>query len=289
MINLVIAGFQKAGTTSLKNYLGEHPLIKTHSQKEMTFFGIEEEYNKGENQALKNYYSCDIDNYSYILGKHATLLRNEANIIRVKDYNPDMKIIVSLRNPIERAYSSYLMELSSGTVNEPFDEVLKTSFANYQKGIGDWRYNIFIKLGEYSDSLNMLFRYFPDKNIHLVKIEDFYTDPEQQIDNILKFLDLSQKVDINYYKEHNTFKVQRSAFVAEIIKKVVSERNILKKGLKTILPNHWSYKMGERLRSLNKKEGMKQPMSSFAKSLLAKHYKPYNESLYSVYKINYLD
>lgn len=289
MINLVIAGFQKAGTTSLKNYLGEHPLIKTHLQKEMTFFSLEEEFSKGENQAIKDYYNNDIEGYTYLLAKHATLLRNETNVSRMKDYNPEMKIIVALRNPVERAYSSYLMELSSGTVNGSFDEVLETSFENYKNGITDWRYNIFVKLGEYYDSLNLLYKYFPDSSIYLVKIEDLYSDPEQQIDNILKFLGLPQNVDINYHKEHNTFKVQRSAFVAELIKKVVSERNILKKGLKTVLPNSWSYKMGEQLRSLNKKEGIKQPMSPFAKSLLDKHYKPYNESLYNEYKINYLN
>lgn len=46
-IDIFIIGAQKAGTTSLKNYLGEHPQINTHTTKEFSYFYDDEEYNAG--------------------------------------------------------------------------------------------------------------------------------------------------------------------------------------------------------------------------------------------------
>src|SRR5690606_13933573 len=110
-INLAIVGFQKCATTSIKNYLMEHPEIVGHVQKEMTYFSIEDEYKGGLKEAFKRYYPSisASTKYKLLLAKHATLIRHEESIKRLHEHNSEAKIIVCLRDPVARAFSSYLM------------------------------------------------------------------------------------------------------------------------------------------------------------------------------------
>src|ERR1051325_8643005 len=99
-IDAMIIGAQKAATTSLKNYLMQHPQIAGHVQKEFAFFQDNEEQKNGYRFAYKKYFQNGqpIVNKK-IIAKHASLYSMEENIQKLKEHNPDALLIFSLRNP----------------------------------------------------------------------------------------------------------------------------------------------------------------------------------------------
>ena len=121
MINFLIVGAQKAGTTALSAYLGEHEKIYIPPFKEVHFFDDEsQEWNNKAAIKLNfhaNYPSIDL---------RPNILKGDATPIysywapamqRIWSYNPGIKLILCLRNPIDRAYSHWAMEVKRGWDN----------------------------------------------------------------------------------------------------------------------------------------------------------------------------
>ena len=109
--DFIIIGAQRSGTTSLYNYLIEHQNIKSTSQKEIHYF--DNNYDKGLTWYSKKFPSIrkgieitgEASPY-YIFHPHA--------VNRISKDFPNVKLIVLLRNPIERAYSHYCMAIKKG-------------------------------------------------------------------------------------------------------------------------------------------------------------------------------
>ena len=122
-IDFLILGAQKSGTTALSHFIRQHPEIAMANPKEVHLF---------DSVDYSNAWSLDEINARYVgfydLDVEGTF-RGEATPIylyfkeiaaEVKRYNPDMKIIVLLRNPVERAVSHYFMEKGRGAERLPF-------------------------------------------------------------------------------------------------------------------------------------------------------------------------
>ena len=114
-VDLAIIGAQKAGTTSLKEYLSQHPSIQTHPQIEFSFFRDEELYLKGYAAAEKKYLTLNPNaTNKKTLIKNVGIYSSTDALERLYKHNPECKIIFIVRNPITRAYSSYNMERFNG-------------------------------------------------------------------------------------------------------------------------------------------------------------------------------
>src|SRR6056297_562433 len=104
-IDFIGIGAQKAGTSSIFHFLKEHPEICTSSKKEIHFFDKEYNYLKGIKFYRKFFNNCSSKN---IKGEFTPRYIYHPKVAqRIKKYFPDVKLIVSLRNPIERAISHY--------------------------------------------------------------------------------------------------------------------------------------------------------------------------------------
>ena len=127
-----IIGVQKGGTTSLCQYAGQHPQIIGPQRKDIYFFNNEVHYQKGI-----NYYRAHFPHLAYkkiyeaIYGVKAITFDGTPNYFdapnaaqRIKNEFPDAKIILLLRNPIERAFSNYRMAVKFGFENLSFEDAL---------------------------------------------------------------------------------------------------------------------------------------------------------------------
>lgn len=280
-INLVIVGFQKCATTSIKNYLAEHPSILSHQQKEMTYFADEEERNEGIIKAFKRYYPNfnSEANYKYILAKHATLIRHEESVKKLYQHNPDAKIIVCLRNPVARAFSSYLMELANGEDMLAFEKVIEDAFKTEKETKPNWHYNVFIRLGQYADYIEILLNYFDKQNIHFCNIEEFKLDSHQGMHSMLKWLGLSNSLQANFEKKHNEIKGIKYKWLSSITKNLLTERSLVKNIGNYIIPASKRHLVGEFLRKLNKRSIKPPVLSDEASTILKNHYRPFNDRL----------
>jgi hypothetical protein len=104
--NFLIIGSQKAGTTSLYNILKQHPEVFMPEKKEINFFFLDSEFRKG----IENYqrFFTDIPPGKKAYGEASPgYICHPKAPARIKEYLPEVKLVLTVRNPIERAYSQY--------------------------------------------------------------------------------------------------------------------------------------------------------------------------------------
>lgn len=210
--DFIIIGAQKGGTTSLYNYLTQHPQIAHATQKEVHYFDLN--FDKGADW----YYSQFPQPKS---GEN--LLTGEASPYyichpqvpgRVHDFSPKIKIIALLRNPVERAISHYYyyikigyesLSLENAIASEP--ERLKGEIEkllanpNYQSY--EYQHHSYLTRGIYADQLPAWMKLFPKEQILIIKSEDLYTNPSATVNTVLEFLDLPAQ-QLETYGKHNS-------------------------------------------------------------------------------------
>ncbi|MEZ5035238.1 MAG: sulfotransferase [Chitinophagaceae bacterium] len=277
-IDIAIAGFQKAGTTSISNYLGCHDEIQTHPQREMTYFSLKEEFELGENAAQQRYFP-KIKQGKKLLIKHATLHRYEDSIRRLYENNPACKIIVCLRNPAERAYSSYLMEKANGTKLKDFHTTIIEAFQNHNNGKDDWNYNVFIKLGEYVKYIPQLLKYFSANQVYFIRIEKFNKDSFNNMNRLCDWLGIAHLPPETTNKKYNSFKVERNKTLTRMLKILLSKKSWVKRIGKKIIPSNKHYLFSEKLDNISMKKGTKEIMNPETRIFLDKHFIPLENQL----------
>jgi len=207
--NFLIIGAAKGGTTSLYEYLVEHPGILPASGKEVYFF--DKNFKMGKNWYRKFFPLKKIQtSISEKLGYNALTGEATPRYIhypycskRVKQVIPSVKIIVMLRNPIDRAYSHYQMHYAGGTEALSFEEAIeeepKRLEGEYEKMVNDENYysikfykKSYITRGIYADQLERWFKYFPREQFHIIQTEEFSKNTDYEFQRLLKFLDLPE-------------------------------------------------------------------------------------------------
>lgn len=123
-LSLIIAGVQKAGTSSLFGYLADHPALAAPSRKELHFF---------DNERI-DWSAPDYGQIEAAFPPADDRLRFEATPIylfwpqaleRIKRYNPDIRLILVFRDPIDRAWSHWRMELTRGDEHRAFSDAIR--------------------------------------------------------------------------------------------------------------------------------------------------------------------
>lgn len=282
-ISLMIIGAQKAATTSLKNYLGQHPSLQTHPHKEFSYFVDANDYAKGYRAALKKYFKPDPSRR--LIAKSAGLYVSEPGMQRFSLHNPGCKLVMILRNPLERTYSSYLMEKNYGAINGTFDaieEVLKRGDKS------DWRYEFFIGMSLYCEHLQMIYRYFPKEQVMLVRYEELSADPARICSAIFNWMEIDP-FTCDTSKKFNVTSINRSPTYGRFVVKMLRNQNVFKNIFRTVLPGKMDYKVGEMLRNLNKTKKTYAPVSDNMSSLLTEFYAPYNDKLSALTGMDFSD
>lgn len=107
LVDFMIAGAEKSGTSSLLRYLGGHPRICVHRQSEMTFFVSDEEYVPAYESIFRRYYgNCEKPEPLFVARSVDVMYVPEA-ARRLWEYNPSFHVAIVLRDPVDRAYSAY--------------------------------------------------------------------------------------------------------------------------------------------------------------------------------------
>lgn len=135
--NFLIIGAAKAGTTSLYSYLKQHPDIFMSSWKEPKFFSLEGEKLdfQGPSQIINTDSINNLESYLELFEgvKDETAIGEASPIYlyspkapaNIKKYIPDAKLIVVLRHPAERAFSSFAHLIRAGYETLSFEEALE--------------------------------------------------------------------------------------------------------------------------------------------------------------------
>lgn len=214
-----IVGTQKGGTTSLYNYLVEHPCVLAAKKKEIHYFS--DNYAKGA-AWYKQHFPSVVKQLKAFIKNKKIIITGEATPFylfhphapeRIWRAFPDAKIILMLRNPIDRAYSHYRYHIKLGEETLTFEEAIAAEperlEGEYEKMLTDENYNSvnykiysYLKRGIYVDQLERWLAFFPKEQILVIKSEDFFSDPAASHREAQSFLSL-QPIPLISYRKFN--------------------------------------------------------------------------------------
>lgn len=276
----MIIGAQKAGTTSLKNYLGEHPEIVTHTPIEFSYFRDTEEYEQGFDKALKNGFGS-VNESKKVIAKNAGMYYEYESIRRLKEHNPDCKVVFLLREPVARLISAYKMERYNGWLKNEFHDLVKIA---KDKNQDDMLYRIFLNLGEYSKHLEQICHHFPLDQIKLIDYERLNRETDIVCQDIFKWLNVSSEFEPNTEKRHNESKKAKSKTATSLISWLRSENNLIKKIAKAVIPSRVFSNLGNKIIESNKSNSdLEVNISEEDKKQLVNYYDSYNQTLRDAY------
>jgi hypothetical protein len=189
-LDFVIAGAQKGGTCTLDAIFRKHPQIQMARLKETHFFDDEKHH----------WEAPDYDKLDAYFPRRDDRLRGEATPItlywrpairRLYQYNPDIKLILLLRNPVERAFSHWRMAYSKGRDTMHFSDAVREGRDRMQSQAeveGLHRYFSYVERGLYGQQLAYLLDYFPRQQIHCEVSEEFFGDQAATLRRLATFL-----------------------------------------------------------------------------------------------------
>ena len=138
--DFIIIGAQKSGTTSLYDFLIKHPAIAPAAKKELHYFSVQ--YARGELWYRSNF-PTNLSRSAFYKKTTQRLLSGEASPLylfypmvpdRMKEILPDVKLIVILRNPVDRAYSHYHHSLRKNMEPMSFERAVRTGRREMRRG-----------------------------------------------------------------------------------------------------------------------------------------------------------
>ena len=195
--NFFILGAGRSGSTYLYYLLRQHSDIFLTQPKEPNFFCESFQIIKNPIDYYKLY---DTGSAEVIRGEasHA-YLSNPSTAKVLKALFPESRFVVILRNPADRAYSLYhWMRRNGFEYINSFEaaleaEELRCSSANFKSNCPQYFYNsLYFRSGLYGEQLNRYFKLFSKHQFHIVKHEEFITDPISHVKEIFRFLEVDQ-------------------------------------------------------------------------------------------------
>ena len=232
--NFMCIGAAKSATTTLYDILRQHPEVYIPSFKEPHFFDIPENYENGIEWYKKNYFKqvkeekCIGDfTPSYLFEKQAP--ERICNAL-----GKDVKFIVLLRNPVDRAYSHYLHSVRDEHEHLDFKQALKgeknrlEQYAKEDNYLSYLRHSYFHQ-GLYGDMVERYLQYFPLEQFLFIHFEEeFLQQREYAISSILDFLGINNKAALKIDLKSNPASKARSKQLKKIMKKKGWWRVLLK-------------------------------------------------------------
>lgn len=242
--NFVIAGFAKCGTTSLYHYLYEHPEIFLPKRKELHYFTYEpilKNKSKGPGDSemhafhvksfddYKSFYS-EADSFPAVGDISPTYANYSEGLKGMKStLGQSTKVVLILREPIDRMYSNYLHLVREGREKLSFEDALKEEDKRFEADFSNfWRYKFtsfyYEKIKEVKDDFDDVF---------ILTFEDFVANRERRIKELYNFLG----VDEFYLPENLNFQFNAGGvYKQNFLTKLIFHRGKFNSFLKKIIP-----------------------------------------------------
>jgi len=244
--DFLLIGAARSGTTSLNNYLGQHPEIFICPKKESSFFALEgHPRNFAGPSADISWFNPHIvtaisDYQALFNGISSEKVSGEASVLylyspiaarNIYRYLPNAKLLVILRNPAERAYSNFMFQVSRG--HETILDFQKALDEEPRRIAANWRHMWHYKqLGFYYQQLSHYYDLFSHDQIRVYLYEDYNRDPMPILKNIYAFLQVDDTFQPDLSIQLNISGLPKSRKMDAFLK----SRNLLKSALRSFLP-----------------------------------------------------
>ncbi len=252
-----VAGVPKAGTTALHSALARHPSLYMSPVKEPKFFLTDgpppAEGGPGDLKTYREHVWRRTAYEALFDGARAGHIKGESTPfylfsrdaqVRIKALIPDAKLIVVLRDPVERAHSNWAHMWSAGL--DPSGDFLDACASEQQRiaaGWADfWRYT---GLSMYGEQLRHLYTVFPRERVLVFRYRALLADPVPVLDRVCSFLGVRTGLLTEVPRENVTAQPHATARHS-----VVSAARRASTTLSALLPGHLGAKMTDQLENI---------------------------------------
>lgn len=230
--NFFLIGTVKGGTTSLYRYLDQHTDIYLSPIKEINYFSKDDINPEHFAKDYRHDIAIDLPKYlkegmSYPV--HIAHVTDESDYLKLfsKAGNakaigemslsymlyehtpkkilatyPNAKIIAMLRNPAERAFSQYIMNLKQGKILE--NDFIKEIVQDDEQEIKGWGANHqYLMIGKYYEQLKRYYDCFPKEQIKIFLFDDYKKNPDHIVEEMFEFLNVDSNIEINTSEKAN--------------------------------------------------------------------------------------
>ncbi len=171
-----LAGFSKCATTWMWKCLYEHPQIFVPETDIIHYFNTQ--YYRGEEWYLSHFSKCTDE---LVVGDTTPqYAKSEVVVDRIAKYSPDAKIILMMRNPVDRTWSHYIHEWRKGYTGRTFQSIPLDSDV----------FNAWIGTGFYDQHISQLLSVFPPDSMHYIIYDDICDAPEAVLRQTYEFLNV---------------------------------------------------------------------------------------------------
>jgi len=294
MPNFFIVGAPKAGTTSLYAYLDQHPQVYMSPLKEPSYFAFElrpENFSEElqpqllrETRGLQEYLQGDMreKRFGGLVSTWEDYLKLYRNVVDERAIGeatasylwsptaagniaarvPHARIIINLRNPVDRAYSQYLHMVTAGVVHGSFRELIEAGFRPQPPKLSSsWP---LLEFGCYCGQIERYYQHFSREQIHISYYEDLQRSPHRLIATLFAFLGVDTGFVPDFSRRYNEPVVPRLHSLAYHLKRLGAWRH-----LRRLAPTP----LGPRLRSLLVRPRRSLRMRAADRALLTDYYR----------------
>ena len=288
-IRLMIVGAQKSGTSSLLRYLAQHPDIHTHAQPEMTFFLQTREYTRGYEWAFTKYFAgehtdAEIED-KQLIAKNVMVMHSPEVMQRIYEHNPEIHLVVLLREPVARAYSAYWWARRRGWENiKTYEEALAAEEARINEDWFKWRQCAYQYNGIYYPHVKNLITQFGTNRVHCILTDDLKEDAEAVCLQLFNHIGVGTDFKPVIGERHNQAAMPRSERFNYLFTQFLASHNPLRKAIRKLLPDATAYKLRKTVLDWNDKlqndaNSTPPPLNPETQERQMAYFKPFNEQL----------
>ncbi len=219
--NFIIAGATRSGTSSLHVYLRKHPDVYMPEKKELNYFNNNEEYNKGI-----DYYRKHFEQYNgetavgeatpmymekgivyHSSGQYGFQEGNDA-IERIAHDLHNCRIIISVRNPVDRIFSMYWKNFYQGKLRYTLHHYLKMEIHGKTTCLSSPF--CFLYRNKYDIHLSNIYNYIKKENVLILFFEEWINNTNETMKTICKFLNVSYINKFNFFEKINKINIYKN-------------------------------------------------------------------------------
>lgn len=256
--SFIVLGAVKAGTTSLYNYLGQHPEIQMSAWNWPRYFHVaagtpnfadlSDRYGDTHRAESEGRYEMmfpariprSMEQYEALWpDTDATLVQGEVSPTYLHDpgvcaqiaaRKPKTKLLIVLRNPVDRAYSHFVMDRRKGWEQiDNFGEALNKEPVHADNFF--WGRRHYIRHGLYASIVEKYMESFSRDQIKIMFYEDLVRDPSAYLAEILDFIGVDPGFTIDTSTQHNKGVVKRNTPLSRILYADFPGRQFIKRRL----------------------------------------------------------
>ncbi len=277
--NFLIFGVQKAGTTSIYSYLQQHPQVFVSPRKETDFFcrdlskpvpADEPRQTRGGRKRI-----LTIEDYESLFAQVGDevaigeaspnyLFAHERSVSGIQKYVPDAKLIAILRNPVERAYSDYLMHVRQVVGNrKPLAKQVKESAESSHT----------LLKGRYYEGIKHFLEAFDPEQVKIFLYDELRQDSAGLMRQIYEFIGVDPSFEVDTGRRQQTAQVPKNQSIHHLLQTNNPVRSLAGSLLRKMMPEEQRQKLRSRLIAANStgKEGL--PLSLEDRQLLEDYYR----------------